>query len=247
MELSPPPRNGLIQAMQSADVDLLRPELERVKYGGGHVLVEPFTPFEHVYFLEGGLASMVVFDGTRGATEIGMRGYEGLVGTPAMLGADHMPHPVVMQIGGPMLRMRVTVLKEAMDSSASLRSVLLRYAYYVLLEAAHASYVNARFRLDERLARWLLMAADRLGPQLPLTHEFLASMLGVRRSGVTEALHVLEGEKLITAARSRIVIRNRAGLETLAGKAYGIPEGEYSRLIGPLRRTPSHWRPARRH
>ena len=235
MDWSPPFHNGLIQAMEDADVDLLGADLKRMQCTSGHILIRPCEPIEHIYFLEGGLASMVVFDGIRGAMEVGMRGREGLVGIPAMLGADHMPHQVVMQIGGPMLRIGVTVLREAMDRSASLRSILLRYAYVLLLEAAHGSYVNARFRLDERLARWLLMAADRLGPQLPLTHKFLGSILGARRSGVTEALHILEGEKLISAARSHIVVRDRRGLEIRAGRAYGTSEAEYSRLIGQIR------------
>jgi hypothetical protein len=152
-----------------------------------------------------------------------------------------MPHQVVMQVAGPAFRMKVVALKDAMDVSASLRAILLRYTYYLLLEAAHASYVNARFKLDERLARWLLMAADRLGPQLPLTHEFLANMLGVRRSGVTEALHLLEGESLISADRAHIVVRDRTGLEAHAGKAYGVPESEYSRLIGPPGWTSKSW------
>jgi hypothetical protein len=207
MEWSPPFGNRLIQIMQDADLDLLRADLERIECTRGYVFVEPFRPIQHVYFLESGLASMVEFDGSRRATEIGMRGYEGLVGAPVILGTDHIPHKVHMQVGGTVVRMRTNPLREAMDRSASLRSLLLRYAYVILLQATHTAYANARFRLDERLARWLLMAADRLGPHLPFTHESLSSMLGVRRSGVTETLHILEGEKLITAARCHIIVR----------------------------------------
>jgi hypothetical protein len=79
------------------------------------------------------------------------------------------------------------------------------------------------------------MCADRLGPQLSLTHDYLAYMLGVRRSGVTNGIHILEGEGLITSTRGLLVIRSRAGLEALAGRSYGIPEAEYARVIGPLR------------
>jgi CRP-like cAMP-binding protein len=221
--------------MHSPDAKHLSEELERVQCKSNDILVRPFEPIEHVYFLEGGLASMVVFDEARGATAVGMCGYEGLIGTPAILGADDMPHQVVMQVGGPTLRMSAKALRQAMEQSASLRSVLIRYAYILLLEASHGSYVNSRFRLNERLARWLLMAADRLGPQLPLTHKFLGHMLGARRAGVTEALHILEGEKLITSARCHIVVRDRVGLVAHAGSAYGVSEGEYARLIGPVR------------
>jgi Crp-like helix-turn-helix domain len=104
------------------------------------------------------------------------------------------------------------------------------------VQTTHTAICNARSRLDQRLARWLLMAHDRLDTNLvPLTHEFLSLMLGVRRAGVTEALHMLKTRGLIANNRSQITVRDRKGLERVAGHAYGIPEAEYRRLLGRAR------------
>ena len=102
-----------------------------------------------------------------------------------------------------------------------------------MVQTAQTAISNARAKLNERLARWILMADDRIdGSRLPLTHEFLSLMLGVRRAGVTEALHALESEGLIRASRGEIIVRSRKGIERRAGDSYGIPEAEFRRLIG---------------
>ena len=101
------------------------------------------------------------------------------------------------------------------------------------MQTTHTAICNANSRLDQRLARWLLMAHDRIGTDvMPLTHEFLALMLAVRRAGVTEALSTLKKERLITYARGSITVRDRKGMERRAGEAYGVPEAEYRRLFG---------------
>jgi CRP-like cAMP-binding protein len=100
-----------------------------------------------------------------------------------------------------------------------------------MVQIAATALADGRYNVNERLARWLLMCHDRLGDELALTHDFLALMLGVRRPSVTDALHVLEGERLIKADRARIQVRDRLGLEQFAGEAYGVPEAEYRRLF----------------
>jgi CRP-like cAMP-binding protein len=102
-----------------------------------------------------------------------------------------------------------------------------------MTQTAHTAIANARANIEQRLARWILMAHDRIqSSYLPLTHEFLALMLGVRRAGVTEALHALEGKRLIKSLRGQVKILNRKGMERIAGGLYGVPEAEYRRLIG---------------
>ena len=119
-----------------------------------------------------------------------------------------------------------------MNASATLQALLLKYAHVFAIQTAHTAISNARARLGERLARWLLMAHDRVKSDLlPLTHEFLALMLGVRRAGVTEALHLLEGKALIRPARGAITVLDRKGLERTAGTFYGVPETEFRRLV----------------
>jgi CRP-like cAMP-binding protein len=120
-----------------------------------------------------------------------------------------------------------------MNASESLRTVLLKFVQVFMVQMAHTAIANARSHIDQRVARWILMAHDRTPENyLALTHEFLALMLGVRRAGVTEALQSLKRRKLIDTGRNHIVLRNRKGLERIAGNSYGTPEKEYRRLIG---------------
>ena len=120
-----------------------------------------------------------------------------------------------------------------MDASESLRSLLFKFVQVFMVQTAHTAIANARASIDQRLARWLLMAHDRTRDDtLPLTHEFLSLMLGVRRAGVTEALQNLKRQKLIDTGRSQIIVRNRRGIEQMARSSYGVPEKEYRRLIG---------------
>jgi CRP-like cAMP-binding protein len=234
-QITGPGRNGLLNLLTDADLDLLLPHLERVTLNASEVCIEPFIPIDYAYFLESGLSSSVFPDEHNGNSEVGVQGYEGLIGVPVLLGADRSPQRVFMQVGGTARRILTSQLRTAMDQSPRLRELLLRYAHVFLIQAAHTAHVNARFSLPHRLARWLLMAADRLGPQLSLTHEYVAYMLGVRRSGVTDGLHILEGKNLVWANRGLITIRDRPGLEAHAGMSYGVAEAEYGRLIGPLR------------
>ena len=121
-----------------------------------------------------------------------------------------------------------------MEDRPALRLHLQRYAHVFMIQIAATALADGRYRVEQRLARWLLMCHDRLSDSLPLTHEILALMLGVRRPSVTDALHILEGSLFIKAKRGRIIVRNRRGLEELAGAAYGAPEAEYHLLFGAL-------------
>jgi len=113
--------------------------------------------------------------------------------------------------------------------------MLLRYVQTLLVQTAQSTATNASHRVESRLARWLLMCHDRIdGDEIALTHEFMSMMISADRSGVTVTLHILEGAGMIWSKRGRVIIRNRELLEDLAGDGYGVPEAEYSRLIGPL-------------
>jgi CRP-like cAMP-binding protein len=229
-----PGENRLLQLLPEADRDLLRPHLQQVVLSKDEVYIEPFRRIEHAHFLESGLSSSVFPDAAMGTSEIGMQGYEGFMGVPALLGVDSSPHKVFMQVGGSGQRIAIAALRQAMEKSPSLRDLLVRYAYVFLVQTAQTAHVNARFQIPDRLARWILMAADRLGPQVALTHDYLSLMLGTRRSGVTEGLHILEGEHLVRCTRGQITVTDREGLQVRAGKGYGVPEAEYERLIGPI-------------
>ena len=227
-------RNQLLKALSWADFGLLWPDLERVTLNLGDPLNVPNEPTSHVYFLDEGLGSVVAGPERTTGIEVGMVGREGLVGTSVVLGAAQSPHHAFIQLAGKGWRLESERLREAMESSATLHRLLLRYVHVFTVQMASTAYSNADYTVEERLARWLLMCHDRIeGDLIAITHEFLAVMLGVRRPGVTVATHVLEGEGMIRAKRGLITILNREKLQAKANGAYGVAEAEYERLLGP--------------
>jgi CRP-like cAMP-binding protein len=185
------------------------------------VLVEPGRAIEHLYFLEGGLASVVIEGEARLQSEVGLIGREGVTGIAVLLGMDCAPRKTFIQVAGPARRIGAAIIRDVIESSPQLHTHLLRFVSDFLGQVAQTAFANARLHLDQRLARWILMASDRLGAvDVPLTHEFLALMLGVRRPGVTETLHVLEGVRAIKNTRSQVTIVDREALKLIAGPIY---------------------------
>jgi CRP-like cAMP-binding protein len=143
---------------------------------------------------------------------------------------------VVIQMPGEGWRIAVADLSRMVAERPEMRGLFLRYIQTLWTQTAFTAHSNAVHQVNERVARWILMSHDRSdGHKIALTHDFLSLMLAVRRSSVTTALHILEGNRLIHGERGTIVIRDRAALEDFASDAYGIPEQEYERLIGPFR------------
>lgn len=182
------------------------------------------------------IASIVSEQEEGDQVEVGLYGREGMSGSPVVLGAGQSPHSSFIQVdGGTAVRVASERLVEACDGSPTLRNLLLRYAHSLIVQAGLTAASNAHYALPERLARWLLMAHDRVeGDRINLTHEFMAMMLAVRRSGVTVTLHLLEGTSAIKATRGVILVSDRAKLEAIAADCYGLAEAEYRRLIGPF-------------
>jgi CRP-like cAMP-binding protein len=196
-------------------------------------LHEVGQPIGWVYFPLTGLISCVAADEVRGRYEIGIIGPEGMTGMPILLGTDCQPMRSIVQIPGHAVRISKSALEDLVDGDRQFRTILLRFCQAQFVQVAYTAISNSRDRVDARLARWILMCRDRTGnDELNLTHEFLSIMLGVRRAGVTNALHILEGEHAIRSTRACISIRDRARLAELAGDAYGVAEREYERLLG---------------
>jgi len=228
--------NILIDALSAEDLALLKPHLTRHELAREMVLVHPNQSIDHVWFPEGGVASIVADTADNGRTEVGIFGREGFAGTPLLLGADTSPHCTFIQVDGHTgLRIGAAAFLAVIDRSATLRTTLLRYVQTLITQTAHSSVSNAHQRIEARLARWLLMCHDRNdSDEIVLTHEFMAMMIAAERSGVTVSLHVLEGAGMIRAKRGRVLILDRHKLEELAGEGYGRPEAEYRKLIAPF-------------
>jgi len=224
--------NRLLAALSASDQMRLEPHLTAVKLNLKQPLERPNKAIQDVYFIDSGIASVVAVQSDDTEVEIGLVGREGMTGSAVLLGGDRSPHSTYIQAVGSGRRIAADALRKAVQESPSLARLLLGYVQAFMVQTAHTAVANARGRLPERLARWLLMAQDRIGGNtLPLTHEFLALMLGVRRAGVTETLHVLTRRRLIKPSRGQIEVLNRKGLESVAGGYYGLPEREYQRLM----------------
>ncbi|NKQ87586.1 Crp/Fnr family transcriptional regulator [Rhizobium ruizarguesonis] len=224
-------KNRLLRRFPEDAFELLAPRLESVDLPVKRVLVRPRKPIEHVYFLESGVASMVAESADGKSAEIRHIGREGIAGYPVVLGVDRTPNYIFMQVAGYGLQVATPDFVPILEH-AEVRQLLLRYVHTCELQLAHSALAAAKFTMHQRLARWLLMCHDRIGGNdLPLTHELLALMLGVRRAGVTNELHILEGMHAIKSTRGNVRILDRNMLIEIAGGCYGVPEQEYERLI----------------
>lgn len=228
-----PTTNRLLSRLPARDLKLLTRHLKAVDLPLRKRLEIAGQAIDQVYFPESGFASVVANGTPTDRVEVGMIGREGMTGLAIVLGTDRSPNDTYMQNAGKGLRMPVAELRKAMQKSTTLRSSLLLYAHTFLVQATQTAKANGRSKIEERLARWLLMAHDRLEKDdLVITHEFLSVMLGVRRPGVTVALSFLERIALITTDRGVISIVDRKGLKQAANGAYGVAEAEFNRVFG---------------
>ncbi len=226
--------NIILSRLTSADAELLAPHLEPIELPLRKSLEQRDKEIEHVYFVEHGLASVVAKSRADGRSiEVGVIGCEGVTALPLILGTDRSPHDTFMQVAGDGQRISADNFRRAMAASNTLRDRLLLWAHVLSVQIAQTAFANGRSKIEDRLARWLLMAHDRLGgDELALTHEFLAVMLGVRRPGVTLALKLLENDGLIVAKRGLVTIIDREGLIEAVNGVYGAPKAEHRRVFG---------------
>jgi CRP-like cAMP-binding protein len=231
-------QNCFLRALTDADFALLSPHLTQVDLPRRMKLIEEQKVIDHVYFPESGLASIVALTPEREMSEVGAFGYEGSSNFVLNPGEDRVPLRTFMQISGAGWRIDAKPFAEALRGSVTFMSAVMRYEQYKATQFAYTSLSIGSYTIPERLARWILMTQDRVGDTFPITHEYLAMMLAVRRSGVTEGLQKLEGELFIKARRGNLSVTNREGLLEFAGGSYGVPEALYERVIGPLQLRP---------
>jgi CRP-like cAMP-binding protein len=237
-KINRPFRNHLLLAFAPEDYSFIEPHLELADLPVGRDVETQGERPDHMFFVESGIVSIVAKNGSGKQIEIGLIGREGVTGLAVILGDDVANHAAYVQVEGHGYKAPAAVILDAIRRSNGLRDRLARFAHTLMIQTAHTALANGRANLVERLSRWILMAHDRVdGNVIPITHEFLALMLGVRRAGVTVALHDLEGRRLIRAVRGQITVLDRTGIEELANGFYGTPENEYHRLVAtPLTR-----------
>jgi CRP-like cAMP-binding protein len=227
--------NRLLASLPPPEFDRLQPNLEMVQLKLRGTINEPGTPFEHVYFPEQGLISVVAAMDDGDSIEVGTIGTEGMSGLP-VLSEGTSPYRHLVQIEGHALRMPAHRLLEETAFDTPLRRLLLRYQTAFVTQLMQSVACNGLHNVQERCARWLLRCIDRAETaEVVITHEFLAQMLGVRRASISDVLRPLAQDGLIRSRRGVVAVLDRKGLEGQACECYQVISGEYERIMsGPL-------------
>jgi len=228
-----PGENRLLVALPRDEYGRLAPHLHEVSLPLRTILYEANGPIAHVFFPLNGVVSLVIMDG--GFTlEVGIIGNEGLVGTPVFLGSERSPTRAIVQVPGTALRLEAKLFQKEMRRAGPLHGLVQRYTQAMINQISQSIVCNHRHSVAKRMCRWLLMSHNRAGAdEFPLTHEFLAQMLGVCRPTVTAVAGTLQGAGLISYHRGKIAVLDRKGLEAACCECYQVVAKELERLLGP--------------
>lgn len=225
-------RNGLLETLSTDECDRLRHSLHVVELPAGKVLYEAHAPHPCMYFLRTAVVSLLNTSEDGSSTEIAMVGREGLVGTGVLAGCQSTPCGAVVQYAGEALMLRPDAADREFRRGGQFQFMVMRYMHVLLGQMSQTAVCNRHHSVEKQLCRWLLVCQDRTGTdELQLTQETIASRLGVRREGVTEAARRLQDLGLISYSRGRILIADRPGLERQSCECYGVVRSEYDRLL----------------
>ena len=218
-----PVANSLLAALPHKDYQLLLDRLEPIKLTFGEVLYRPGEPIHYVYFPTDSLVSLLTLAEGHQALEVGMVGYEGMLGIPLALGVSNSPVRALVLSSGMALRMASTHFRNEFQQSVLLQREVYRYTHELMAQMTQTAACNSFHQIEARLARWLLMTRDRVrSNQFHQTQDILGNILGVRRVGVTKAASALRQRKLISYNRGEISILDGDGLEAAACQCYQV-------------------------
>lgn len=225
-------QNRLLTLLSPEVYERIAPGLEKVAHSHRQPLFAADEPIAYLHFPLSAVGSVVIADDDGGTVEIGTVGNEGLIGVPVVLGTDRSATEAFTQVSGEYLRMGADAFRREMDRDGAFRAVMLRYAQAFFGQVAQSTACNRLHPVDERLCRWILMTHDRVGSDhLPLTQEFIAIMLGVRRASVTTAAGMLQHAGMIRYHRGLIDVLDRAALEEGSCDCYRLVRKEHERLL----------------
>jgi CRP-like cAMP-binding protein len=226
-------KNLILAGIPPAEFDLLSGRLVRIDLELGETLHHHGALIDYVYFPEIGFISSMAVLSDGQPIELGLIGAEGMAGVSVLLGATHATNETMCQTGGGAHRLSVTALKEAVALAPRLGRLLLSYIHVFNVQVCQTAACNAHHEVVQRLARWLLCAQDRSGvPELSLTQDLIAVMLGVRRATVSVAASALQKAGMIRYVHGKITVVDREGLEDVSCECYEAVASEYRRLYG---------------
>jgi CRP-like cAMP-binding protein len=227
-----PSQNHLLAALPAAEFERMASHLELASMPLGEVLYEPGSQLPHAYFPTTAIVSLHYVTESGASAETAGVGNEGMVGIALFMGGDTTPSAAVVQTGGHAYRMERRFQKQEFDRSGPLKNLLLRYTQALITQIMQTAACNRHHSVEQQLCRWLLLTLDRgLPRELVMTQELVASMLGVRREGITEAAGKLQTAGFIRYRRGHIAVLERSGLETRACECYGVVKKELGRLL----------------
>jgi CRP-like cAMP-binding protein len=230
--IHPPTRNNLLASLPADAQGRLFPEMELVSLSLGQVLQDPGTKWRYAYFPTTCIMSKIYLLETGATAEIAVIGREGMASICLLMGGDSMPNQTVVKSAGYAYRVKGHILKDEFNHSPATQILFLRYTQALLTQMAQTAVCNRHHTVDQQLCRWLLLNLDRISTsELIMTQELIASMLGVRREGITEAAGNLQAAGLIRYSRGHIHILDREGLEARACECYAIVKHEFDRLL----------------
>ncbi len=225
-------QNQLLAGLPSGTLAGLAGQLELVTLRLGDMLYQPGSQLWHAYFPTTAIISMHCVMASGASAEAAGVGNEGMLGVSLFMGGETMNSFAVVQTGGHAWRLEAHQLKQAFDRDDALQHALLRYTQALITQMMQTAACNRHHLLEQQLCRWLLTTLDRsASPELTLTQELVANMLGVRREGVTEAARKLQKAGLISYRRGHITVLDRVGLEAHACECYGVVKKELLRLL----------------
>jgi CRP-like cAMP-binding protein len=232
-QISRPP-NRLLQLLPAAEFQSLHPHLETVELSRGTVLTEAGAPVQHVYLPHSGVVSVMVRLSEGQTVEVAMVGRDSLIGTSAVLDDGPALADAIVVVPGQASVLKTEDLRTAIERNASLRKLLVRHEQALLVQAQQSAACNASHSVESRLSRLLLRARDLSDSEgLPLTQEFLAQMIGVRRNAVSIVAHAFQQAGLVSYSRGHIEIRDIDGLRKTACECYAAVRTQCDRLLKP--------------
>jgi CRP-like cAMP-binding protein len=231
-----PNQNHLLAALPTAEFERLARHLEPVAMALGQILYEPGSQLQHAYFPTTAIVSLHYVTESGASAETAGVGNEGVVGISLFMGGDTTPSSAVVQTAGHAYRLERSLLKEEFNRGGLMLRLLLRYTQALITQMNQTAACNRHHSLEQQLCRWLLLTLDRLpSNELVMTQELVASMLGVRREGITEAAGNLQRAGLIRYRRGHISVLERPGLEAAACECYSVVKKELGRLLSDVR------------
>jgi CRP-like cAMP-binding protein len=227
-----PKDNLLIDALSAAELKRIRQHLEPVDMPLGKVVYESGRHIEHVYFPTNSIVSLLYVLENGASAEIAVVGREGVVGVSLFMGGETTPSRAVVQSAGGAFRMSGAIMKEEFTRGRTMQHLMLRYTQALITQMAQTAVCNRHHSVDQQLCRWLLLSIDRLdAPEITMTQELIANMLGVRREGVTEAAGKLQKAGVISYRRGHIKVLDRPKLEAMSCECYEVVRLESERLL----------------